>query len=147
MSTLTENYFAAEDAIVKRLQEQIPALKVVLTPFSIGDMVESSQPSPAVHVIYGGDVISGNEVGNGSRRTIDQRWLIVLAVRTPKAQLQNTSEIRVLSGEIIPKILSSLQGWAPVEGMRPLGRVSGPAAGYSSSFAYFPFMFEGRIIT
>lgn len=147
MNELISNYFGAEDAIVKRLQEQVPELKAVLTPFSIGDMVESSQPSPAVHVIYGGDVVSGNETGNGVRRTIDQRWLVVLAVRTPKAQLQNTSEIRVLSGELIPKVLRSLQGWAPVEWMRPLGRVSGPAAGYSSSFAYFPFMFEGRIIT
>jgi hypothetical protein len=147
MNELISNYFGAEDAIVKRLQEQVPELKAVLTPFSIGDMVESSQPSPAVHVIYGGDVVSGNETGNGARRTIDQRWLVVLAVRTPKAQLQNTSEIRVLSGELIPKVLRSLQGWAPVEWMRPLGRVSGPAAGYSSSFAYFPFMFEGRIIT
>jgi hypothetical protein len=147
MNELINNYFGAEDAIVKRLQEQVPELKAVLTPFSIGDMVESSQPSPAVHVIYGGDAVSGNEAGNGTRRTIDQRWLVVLAVRTPKAQLQNTSEIRVLSGELIPKVLRSLQGWAPVEWMRPLGRVSGPAAGYSSSFAYFPFMFEGRIIT
>jgi hypothetical protein len=147
MNELINNYFGAEDAIVKRLEEQVPELKAVLTPFSIGDMVESSQPSPAVHVIYGGDVVSGNETGNGARRTIDQRWLVVLAVRTPKAQLQNTSEIRVLSGELIPKVLRSLQGWAPVEWMRPLGRVSGPAAGYSSSFAYFPFMFEGRIIT
>ena len=147
MNELISNYFGAEDAIVKRLQEQVPELKAVLTPFSIGDMVESSQPSPAVHIIYGGDVVSGNETGNGARRTIDQRWLVVLAVRTPKAQLQNTSEIRVLSGELIPKVLRSLQGWAPVEWMRPLGRVSGPAAGYSSSFAYFPFMFEGRIIT
>lgn len=147
MNELINNYFGAEDAIVKRLTEQVPELKAVLTPFSIGDMVESSQPSPAVHVIYGGDVVSGNETGNGARRTIDQRWLVVLAVRTPKAQLQNTSEIRVLSGELIPKVLRSLQGWAPVEWMRPLGRVSGPAAGYSSSFAYFPFMFEGRIIT
>lgn len=147
MNELIANYFAAEEAIVKRLQEQVSELKAVLTPFSIGDMIESSQPSPAVHVIYGGDVVSGNEVGNGTRRTIDQRWLVVLAVRTPKAQLQNTTEIRVLSGELIPKILRSLQGWAPVEWMRPLGRVSGPAAGYSSSFAYFPFMFEGRIVT
>lgn len=147
MNELINNYFGAEEAITKRLQEQVPELKSVLTPFSIGDMVESSQPSPSAHVIYGGDVVNGNEVGNGNRRTIDQRWLIVLAVRTPKAQLQNTSEIRVLSGEIIPKMLRSLQGWAPTEWMRPLGRVSGPAAGYSSSFAYFPFMFEGRIIT
>lgn len=147
MNELITNYFEAEASIVARLQQEVPGLKSVLTPFSIGDMVESSQPSPSVHVIYGGDAVSGNEAGSGTRRTIDQRWLIVLAVRTPKAQLQNTTEIRTLAGELIPQVLRSLQGWAPVTWMRPLGRVSGPAAGYSSSFAYFPFMFEGRIIT
>lgn len=147
MNTLIINYFDAEAAIIGRIRAQVPELKDVLSPFSVGDMVEASQPSPAVHVIYGGDNVTGNEAGNGARRIIDQRWLIVLAVRTPKAQLQNTTEIRILAGELIPKIINALQGWAATEWMRPLVRVNGPSAGYSSSFAYFPFMFEGRILT
>lgn len=147
MNPMIANYFEAESAIVKKLSDDVKEVKDILTPFGIDDMVESSQPSPALHVIYGGDVVTGGTVGNGERRTIDQRWLIVLAVRSPKAQLQRTAGIRDLSGKIIPKVLASLQGWAPVKWMRPLVRVSGPAAGYSSSFAYFPFMFEGRIFT
>jgi hypothetical protein len=147
MNELMANYFEAESAIVLRLQEEVTSLQVVMTPFSIGDMVESSQPSPAAHVIYGGDIVAGNEAGQGARRTIDQRWLVVLAVRTAQAQLQDTSAIRVIAGEIVPVLLKSLQGWQPVAWMRPLSRVSGPQPGYSSSFAYFPFMFEGRIIT
>lgn len=147
MNALIVNYFEAEDAIVQRLTTAVPEAASVLTPFSIGDMVESSQPSPAIHVIYGGDVVAGNEAGQGTRRTIDQRWLVVIAVRTPRAQLQSTIEIRSLAGLLVPKVLGALQGWAPTAWMRPLGRVGGPAAGYSSSFAYFPFMFEGRIIT
>ena len=148
MNALITNYFEAEEAIVQRIRESVPELKDVLTPFSVGDMVESSQPSPSVHVIYAGDVVTGNEAGHSTRRVIDQRWLVVLAVRTPKAQLQHTTEIRTLAGPRVPKVLGCLQGWAPVSWMRPLGRASGgPSAGYSSSFAYFPFMFEGRIIT
>jgi hypothetical protein len=147
MNLLIEDYFGAEEAIVERLREAIPELKDVLTPFSIGDMLESSQPSPCIHIIYGGDVLPTVEAGKGEARAVGQRWLVVLAVRTPKAQLQKTTEIRKIAGATIPKILQSLQGWKPVEWMRPLGRVSGPAAGYSSSFAYFPFMFEGRILT
>jgi len=147
MNALITNYFDAEAAIMQRISAQMPELKSVLSPFSIGDMVEASQPSPAVHVIYGGDNVTGNEAGQGARRIVEQRWLIVLAIRTPKAQLQNTTEIRSLAGELIPKIINALQGWAPTEWMRPLVRVNGPAAGYSSSFAYFPFMFEGRILT
>ena len=42
---------------------------------------------------------------------------------------------------------AALQGWQPVQWMRPLARISGPTAGYSSSFAYFPFLFEGRVTT
>ena len=147
MNPLIVNYFEAEEAIVARLRASMPELKDVLTPFSIGDMIESSQPSPCAHVIYGGDTLPGNESGKNDSRTVGQRWLVVLAVRTPKAQLQHTSEIRSIAGALVPKMLGALQGWAPVEWMRPLGRVSGPAAGYSSSFAYFPFMFEGRIVT
>lgn len=147
MNALITNYFDAEPAIIERISTQVPELKSVLSPFSIGDMVEASQPSPAVHVIYGGDNVTGNEAGNGARRIVEQLWLIVLAIRTPKAQLQNTTEIRSIAGELIPKIINALQGWSPTEWMRPLVRVNGPAAGYSSSFAYFPFMFEGRIIT
>lgn len=144
MNALITNYFEAEEAIVARLKERVPELKDVLTPFSIGDMLESSQPSPTVHVIYGGDAFPANDAGKGEIRTVGQRWLIVLAVRSTKAQLQQTTEIRNIAGVLIPKILQALQGWTPVEWMRPLGRVSSPAAGYSSSFAYFPFMFEGR---
>lgn len=147
MSLDNNNYFAAEDAIVARLKAQVPSITQVLTPFSIGDMLEASQPSPALHVIYAGDNVVGNEAGQGAMRVIGQRWLVVLAVRTPRAQLQDTSELRRLAGVHIPPILKALQGWAPVTWMRPLGRVSGPPAGYSSSFGYFPFMFEGRIIT
>jgi hypothetical protein len=148
MNALITNYFEAEDAIVQRLREYVPELKDVLTPFGLADMLESSQASPVAHVVYAGDTLPNSETGNGSTRVVTQRWLIILAVRTPKAQLQKTTEIRAMAGAIVPKVLGCLQGWAPVSWMRPLGRASGgPPAGYSSSFAYFPFMFEGRIIT
>src|SRR3712207_2536658 len=124
------NYFEAEGAIVNRLKS-FTGIEKVYTPFSLADMVESSQASPALHVIYAGDVVAGSSVGGGTKRTIDQRWLVVLAVRNPKAQLNDTIAIRADSGVIIPKILDALQGWKPIEWMLPLGRVSGPAAGYS----------------
>ena len=148
MNPLIVNYFEAEDAIVQRLRDNVPELKDVLTPFGLAEMMESSQGSPVVHVVYAGDNVAGNDAGQGASRVVVQKWLVILAVRTPKAQLQKTTEIRTLAGTIVPKVLGCLQGWAPVSWMRPLGRASGgPPAGYSSSFAYFPFMFEGRIIT
>lgn len=146
MNSLIVDYFAAEAAIVARL-EALGDFKAVLTPFDVADMVESSQPSPAVHVIYSGDTIVGNEAGEGRQNMVAQKWLVIVAARLPKAQLQQTIKIRALAGQLVPKVLGALQGWAPVEWMRPLSRVNGPPAGYSSSFAYFPFMFQGRIVT
>jgi hypothetical protein len=142
-----DDYFAAEAAIVARLKAEIPAITKVLTPFTITDMLESSQGDLALHVIYSGDVLPGESAGRGAIRPVDQRWLVILAVRCVKAQLQNTTELRTKAGPFVPLILKALQGWAPVEWMRPLSRVPGPAAGYSATFGYFPFMFEGRIIT
>ncbi len=143
------DYFAAETAIVARLKEMVTEVPAnhVFTPFGLDGMMENSQPSPALHIIYAGDVVTTDSAGQRTKQLIGQRWLIVLAVRNAKAQLKDTTEIRAAAGLIVPKLLDALQGWAPVEWMRPLGRVGGPAAGYSSAFAYFPFMFEGRIIT
>ena len=151
MNSLITNYFAAEQAIVDRLKAEVPGIMKVYTPFDLQGVVESSQASPALHVVYSGDVVGGTnpgpQAGAGAAKVVDQRWLVVLAVRTAAAQLQDTSEIRTKAGVIVPAILGALQGWQPVQWMRPLARVSGPTAGYSSSFAYFPFLFEGRIIT
>ena len=151
MNPLITNYFAAEQAIVDRLKAEVPGIMKVYTPFDLQGVVESSQASPALHVVYSGDVVGstnpGPQAGAGAAKVVDQRWLVVLAVRTAAAQLQDTSEIRTKAGVIVPAILGALQGWQPVQWMRPLARVGGPTAGYSSSFAYFPFLFEGRVTT
>jgi len=147
MNQIIENYFDAEAAIVARLEAQVPDLQKVFTPFDIADAVQSSQPNLCAHVIYAGDTLPGNEAGQGTGRVVAQKWLVIVAQRQAQAQLQNTIQIRSAAGIVIPKVLRALQGWAPVEWMRPLSRVPAPQPGFSSSFAYFPFMFEGRIIT
>ena len=151
MNALIANYFEPETAIVARLTAEVVGITRIYTPFDLQGVVEASQASPALHVVYSGDVVGGTgtgpQAGAGSSKIVDQRWLVVLAVRTAAAQLQDTTEIRTKAGELIPRILGALQGWQPVQWMRPLARVSGPPAGFSSSFAYFPFLFEGRVIT
>lgn len=143
---IIDNYFEPEAAIVARVKEQVAGLKDVYTPFDLAGMVEASQASPAVHVIYAGDAPPSDAAGRGEVSALAQRWLVVLAVRSSSAQLQQTSDIRQLAGATIPVLLRSLQGWQPVTWMRPLKRVPGPPAGYSPAFAYFPFMFEGRFV-
>ena len=151
MNSLITNYFEAEAAIIARLDAEVPGIMKIYTPFDLQGVVESSQASPALHVVYSGDVVGGTnpgpQAGHGASKIVDQRWLVVLAVRTAAAQLQDTTSIRTKAGELIPRVLGALQGWQPVQWMRPLARISGPPAGYSSSFAYFPFLFEGRVTT
>ena len=146
MTNIIANYFEPETAIVARVRAEVPGIKEVYTPFDLAGMVEASQASPALHVIYAGDVAPSDSAGKGETSMLAQRWLVVLAVRSHAAQLQQTSDIRMLAGATIPVLLRSLQGWQPATWMRPLKRVSGPPAGYSSAFAYFPFMFEGRFV-
>lgn len=146
---LIENYFEAEEAIVERLGG-IAGIKKIYTPFDVSGAIESSQASPAIHIIYMGDRIDGDDgqkAGSGASRVVHQQWLIVLAVRTAAAQLQHTTQIRIDAGKLIPLILNALQGWQPVPWVRPLVRIAGPQVGYSSSFSYFPFAFEGRVFT
>lgn len=156
MNELITDYFAAEEAIEARLMELVPTAKI-LFPGNLADMVESSQHSPAIHVVYSGDSVPGDndgrsgaqvpQVGQGALGVVDQRWLVVVAVRHPKGQLQDTRALRTLAGPMVVDVLKALKGWAPAEWMRPLRRVSGaPPAYYTSSFAYFPFMFAGRIL-
>jgi hypothetical protein len=141
------NYFEAEASIIARVSEFAPELAAIYTPFVIGDITEASQKSPSVHVIFAGEDVISDDAGRGSRKPVDQKWLIVLALRNAKAQLAHTESIRNDAGVIIPKLLNALSGWKPTENMRELVRKQAPTPGYSSSFAYFPLMFHGRIIT
>ena len=85
MNPLITNYFAAEQAIVDRLKAEVPGIMKVYTPFDLQGVVESSQASPALHVVYSGDVVGGTnpgpQAGAGAAKVVDQRWLVVLAVR------------------------------------------------------------------
>lgn len=140
------NYFAMESEIVDRLRSQVPELVEVYTPFDISDMVELGQVVPAAHVIYRGDTLS-DDVGRGRAVMVTQSWLVVLVVQNSASQMQDTTQIRVDAGLIVSKILAALQGWQPESSTRPLKRVNGVPAGYSAGFSYFPFAFEGELIT
>lgn len=125
----------------------VPEFREVYTTFSLADLREASQATPCAHVIYVGDN-PGASVGRGERTVVDQRWMIVIAVRHAGAQLQKTSGVRELAGELIPKMLAAVNDWKPVNYMLPLRRVSGASSvGHSPTFSYFPFLFEGRLIT
>jgi hypothetical protein len=143
------DYLAAGTPILTRLKSLVSLVPDTnfFRPATLKDMEEISQPNRAIHVMYAGDAPDNDNAGRGQAQTVAQRWMVVVAVRHPLAQLQNSQEILNLAGPIISQVLDALQGWAPVEWMRPLSRVPGPTTGYSTAFAYYPLLFQGRITT
>jgi hypothetical protein len=146
MSSEIVDYFATEALLIAKLQADIPELKAVYTPSDMATVKESSLNTPCAHLLYRGDRVERDQVGRGERATVFQQWVVVLAARHPASQLSDTTKVRSVVGPLVPKLLKSLQGYQPVDWMEPLRRAGGnPIAGASPTFAYFPFLFEGRI--
>lgn len=147
---LQEDYFAAEQPIVEQLSTVVGALvQKIYTPATLQD-VEKQQVTPALHVLYMGDRINTgpqDRSENKSRQILSQQWMVVVAVRNAGAQIQNTSALREAAGPIISSTLAALQGFKPIAGMRELERVGAPAPAYRPTFAYYPLMFAGQIIS
>lgn len=143
-----DDYLAAERLIKARLEEQAQDAKAVFSAVDLNGVTERSQVTPAVHVLYGGDVPVREAPGTANRgqmQITDQRWVIVVAVRSAK-DVQGGSGARELAGPIIAQALAALRGWKPAGFDRPLRRGSGMPPRYTPGFAYFPFQFLLRIV-
>ena len=129
--------------IVGAIKDGVPNLVEVNTPFSIEDMLECTNNSPSVSVIYYDDRVAG-DAGRGEMSVIYQQWLIVLSINHSGAQLQDTSEIRKEAEPFIEKILEIMKGFNPqITGFKTFKRANSPVrVGGKSGHCFFPFMFE-----
>lgn len=143
---MVESYFALESAIVNRIQECVPELRAIYTPFNIEEMMKITNVSPSVSVIYFDDRI-GDSAGTGKVVSTYQQWLVVLSLRHAAAQLQNTNVLRQQASPLILNILDAMQGFDPkIQGYKPFKRVNSPVRqGGQAGHCYFPFMFESQI--
>jgi hypothetical protein len=144
------DYLVAEGLIVARLEAQladIDRLKV-LRPADLAGVAETAQHTPAIHVLYGGDVVPGGDaVDEGNYHVIKQRWLAVVAVRSPGSQLTG-QQVREAAGPVLTRVIQTLSGWRPTQGLGPLVRVPAPPPAYSKGgFGYFPLQFETKLLT
>ncbi|UHT65369.1 phage tail terminator protein [Acinetobacter lwoffii] len=144
---MQSNYFALEPVIVERLKA-IEGVLAINTPFNVEDMLQITNCSPSLNVIYVGDRV-GESVGRGRAVPVIQQWLIVLAINDASSQLEETSNIRKTADPFIREILAKMQGFDPeITGFRPFERVdSGVNVGSASGFAYFPYLFESKLLT
>ncbi|ATG73679.1 hypothetical protein AN401_07250 [Zobellella denitrificans] len=148
------DYLAAEGLIVTRLEAQladVAGLKI-LRPADLAGVAELAQHTPAVHVLYGGDVVSTPPtVDQGNYQPLRQRWLVVLAVRnatrTGGGQLTG-QQVRESAGPLLSQIIAALGGWRPGQGYGPLVRVAAPAPAYRpGGYGYFPLQYETVLLT
>lgn len=143
---MPSNYFALEPLIVEKLKE-IEGILAINTPFSVDDMLQITNVSPSLNVIYVGDQV-GESVARGRAAPITQQWLIVLAIQDASSQLEETSNIRKIADPLICELLDKMQGFNPnLTGYRPFERVNaGVNVGSASGFAYFPYLFESKLM-
>lgn len=142
------NYFAVEPIIAQHIKANVTGLLDVDTPFDIDDMLNHSNATPSVSVIYYGDRM-GDSASKGKITTQYQQWLIVLKVRDAKAQGRDTNELREYANDFILQLLGCMQGFDPrtidktLTAYRQFKRVDSPVGvGSDAGFGYFPFLFE-----
>lgn len=143
---MLDNYLSAEALIIQRIKDQVPGLNAVLSADDLAGVEERSQVAPAVHVLYGGDILAGGAAGSagrGAARIVRQRWFAVIVVR--QARDATGSRARAEAGPLISKVLVALSGWPPSAAHRELVRLSAPNPLYRAGMAYFPLAFETQL--
>lgn len=142
-----DNHLALEGLLIERLKSAVPEFRAVPGMADLAAMQESSQITPAAHVIYWGDTVpSGNSAGQGSAQMVAQTWMVVVAVRSAR-DTRGGSGAREEAGTLMSDVIQALSGWMPGPGYLPMRRVNAPRPGFSAGFGYFPLAFETRFVT
>jgi hypothetical protein len=146
------DYLVYEQAILSRLKGAATLVheQAILPAASLDGVLESSQRTPALHVVYlGGRPAPGpnSNAGNGGCQIAFQRWMVVVVDRSVAGD-QSGVATRARVGLIAGEMLAALQGFsAGVAGFGPLIRVAEPPPVFRNGFGYFPHLFENRVTT
>lgn len=153
MPGISENWLAAEPLLVQRLQERVQGLRAVYSSESLKAVEDDKAPSqlatPAAHVFYLGDRVSGGpnaSSGSGEHQLCDQLWGASLVVRN----YRSSADARALAGRLIPQIVAAIAGWdCGIKGMRAFRRAPVPSVPrfYDNGKAIFPLIFQARVLT
>lgn len=138
------DYLAPEEALIERLKTHIPDLVDVRGEGSFTTLKETPLESPSALVVYGGDRLTPSDSDDDSA-LVHQAWLVVLAVRAPGDR--TGVEARHIAGPLIPRILSTVQGFEPGERFTKLRRINGPRPELLPGGTLFiPFAFETSLV-
>ncbi|MEG0976308.1 MAG: hypothetical protein RSD57_14535 [Comamonas sp.] len=139
------DFMALEPHIVALVQKAVQGMKPavhVLTAADLADVKESAQKAPAIHVIYGGYVVTEDLRVTWRLR---HKWYVVAAVRN--VAKQRTGEAaRAEAGSLGAGVAAALAGASLPGAATGLSLVTPPAARYSAGFQYIPSAFEVETI-
>lgn len=146
------DYLALEPAIIDRLKQKVPLVNEmdILPAASLEGVLEKSQRTPALHVVYCGSrqgTGPNSNAGHGGKQTVYQRWMVVVVDRSVAGD-QSGVATRTRAGSIIGQMLEAIQGFdAGIPGIGPPSRVAEPMPVFRNGFGYFPHLFENKIFT
>lgn len=139
-------FFAAESAILDRLDEELADLDCRIFPMTTLESLGRSLISPpAVYLIYDGEQVGGarGQLSSDGYDQIDaQFWLAVVAVADFSDPVQSA---RAAAEPIIDAVCLALCGFEPLTDGMPLIRVTGPNPVSLEGKALFPLRFRLQI--
>jgi hypothetical protein len=139
------NFMALESHLVELVRLAVAGMSPavhVLTAAELGDVKESAQRTPAVHVIYGGYSVA-EDLGTAWR--LEHTWYAVAAVRNVGAQ-RTGAAARAEAGPLVVRVIGALAGARVPGATKPLQMVTPPKAGYATGFQYIPSAFLAETI-
>jgi hypothetical protein len=131
-------------AIVERLKSRCPAAAGnVFSTRDLGDVEESKQVTPALHVVLHGYHPEETRAGTARWR---EDWLIIAVVRH-SARSERAAALTAEGAELARQAFYALSGWLPPGLTVPLAVSEGPRPGFSETHAYFPLAFAATTHT
>lgn len=144
MTTPDTDYLAVIPLVVAQLKDALGSDVQVLEAADLAGLEEAQQPTPAVHVIYDGDVV-GESLSNG-KQAIDHRLMLVVVVDNTR-QGDGGESSRQEAGPLMASVIKAVAGWKPSNDYSAMKRTNGLRPGYTDRHAYFPLVFLTRLTT
>ncbi|MEO5341068.1 MAG: hypothetical protein H7837_11235 [Magnetococcus sp. MYC-9] len=136
--------FAAQGLLIDRLSSQLPALRLVKGVRELATLHERPGTTPAAYVLYDGQDM---RMGAGQAQVVDQRWLVVLVVRSRRelAPVPAEGGERQEAGPLLIQLCRALLGWKPDAEHGPLALAQGPNPTFRDGFGFYTLRFVTRL--
>jgi hypothetical protein len=134
--------YAAEPAIIARLQAEVPALRTVEPASLVSGLkpTDIAKLCPAAFVVAG-DAEPAEQTDEGITILETQQWHVIVCVANIGDPADTTSTCAA-AGPLIGAVRAALAGWSPAEGYTPLALTLREAPYFGLAYAEFPLIFQ-----